>query len=94
MEEARQGSRVGHEFHNVVFLILNGEGQLEGQIKAHKVVLSSASPISRTQFRGNYVENHKQENGVTQIEIRDSSFAAFDAMIRNVYDVTDHFKRS
>jgi hypothetical protein len=85
LTEAAEGSGVGHDFHDVVFLILDEEGIVEGQVKAHKMILCQASDIFQAQFSGPFAEMNKQENGVTQVEIRDSSLIAFQAMIRFIY---------
>jgi hypothetical protein len=85
LKEAAKGSGVGHDFHDVVFLILDEDGNMEGQIKAHKIMLSRASKIFRAQFSGPFAELNKQENGVTQVEIRDTSLTAFQAMIQFMY---------
>jgi hypothetical protein len=91
LTEAAEGSGVGHDFHDVVFLILDEDGKVEGQVKAHKVILSHASDIFKAQFSGPFAELNKQENGVTQVEIRDSSLIAFQAMIRIIYSGSTSF---
>ncbi len=40
LEEVAEGSGVGHDLHDVNFLILDDADQLTGQVKAHKLVLS------------------------------------------------------
>jgi hypothetical protein len=88
LTEAAEGSGVGHDFHDVVFLILDEDGNVAGQLKAHKMILSQASEIFKAQFSGPFAEQSKPENGVTQVEIRDSSLAAFQAMIQYIYKGT------
>ncbi len=90
LTEAAEGSGVGHDFHDVVFLILDEDGNMEGQVKAHKMILSQASDVFKAQFSGPFAEQNKQENVVTQVEIRDSSFIAFQAMIQFIYSGSSH----
>jgi hypothetical protein len=66
LDEVAEGSGVGHDLHDVNFLILDDADQLTGQVKAHKLVLSLVSEIFRIQFTGSFAELNQQENGVTQ----------------------------
>ncbi len=70
LTEAAEGCGVGHDFHDVVFLIMDEDGNVEGQVKAHKMILSQASDIFKAQFSGRFAEQNNQENVVTQVEIR------------------------
>ena len=69
-KDLQAGSGVGHDFHDVTFLILNEAGQRTGEVKAHKMVLSLVSEIFRAQFSGRFAELKKQETGITIVEIR------------------------
>ncbi len=83
--EAEIGSGVGKELHDVTFFIVDDSGKCLGKIPAHKFVLSLESEVFRTQFSEKYAAMNKQENGVTQVEIKDTSFKAFEAMIQFIY---------
>jgi len=87
LEEAARGAGVGHAFHDVNFRILDEEGRLAGQVRAHKMVLSLVSEMFRAQFTGSFAELGPQgeDKGVTQVEVRDTSVEAFKAMIRYIY---------
>jgi hypothetical protein len=93
LTEAAEGSGVGHDFHDVVFLMLDEDGNMEGQVKAHKMILSQASEIFQAQFSGPFAEVNKPENGVTQVEIRDTSLAAFQAIILFIYKGTYNWEK-
>jgi hypothetical protein len=67
LEEAARGAGVGHAFHDVNFRILDEEGRLAGQVRAHKMVLSLVSEMFRAQFTGSFAElSPQEEKGVTQ----------------------------
>ncbi len=83
--QARNGSGVGKELHDVTFFIVDDSGECVGKIPAHKFVLSLESELFRTQFSEKYAAMNKQENGVTQVEIKDTSLEAFEAMIELIY---------
>jgi hypothetical protein len=83
--EAKNGSGVGKELHDVTFFIVDDGGECLGKIPAHKFVLSLGSEVFRTQFSRKYAALNKEEDGVTQVEIKDTSFEAFEAMIEFLY---------
>ncbi len=85
LDEAKNGSGVGKELHDVTFFIVDDSGKCLGKIPAHKFVLSLESKVFRTQFSEKYAAMNKQENGVTHVEIKDTSFHAFEAMIEFIY---------
>jgi hypothetical protein len=85
LRQARNGSGVGKELHDVTFFIVDDSGECVGKIPAHKFVLSLESEVFRTQFSEKYAAMNKQEDGVTQVEIKDTSFKAFEAMIEFIY---------
>ncbi len=68
-KEMSEGSGVGHALHDVVFLILDDAGNVEGQVKAHKLILSQASEAFQAQFCGPFAELSKQEKGITQARV-------------------------
>jgi hypothetical protein len=68
-QEASEGSGVGHALHDVVFLILDEIGNVEGQVKAHKVILSQVNEVFEAQFTGPFAELNRQEKGVTQARV-------------------------
>ncbi len=85
LREAKAGSGVGKELHDVTFFIVDDSGKCVGKIPAHKFVLSLESEVFRTQFSEKYAAMNKQEDGVTHVEIKDASLQAFKAMIEFIY---------
>jgi BTB/POZ domain len=76
---------LGVKLHDVEFILFNNTGEVEGTMKAHKFVLSLVSEVFREQFYGTFPDKAKQENAITQIEIKDASPACFRYMIRYIY---------
>ncbi len=85
LRQAKNGSGVGKELHDVTFFIVDDGGECLGKIPAHKFVLSLESEVFRTQFSRKFTALNKEEDGVTQVEIKDTSFEAFEAMIEFIY---------
>jgi hypothetical protein len=80
-KEMSEGSGVGHVLHDVVFLILDEAGNMEGQVKAHTLILSQASEAFQAQFCGPFAELNKQEKGIIQAKVY--------ILIQNYVIVTD-----
>jgi hypothetical protein len=58
--EAASGRGVGHDLHDVNFRILDAEGRLAGEIRAHKLVLCLVSDVFKAQFCGAFAEQNTQ----------------------------------
>ncbi len=83
--QARNGLGVGKKLHDVTFFIVDDGGKCLGKFPAHKFVMSLESEVFRTQFSEKYAAMNKQEDGVTHVEIKDTSLEAFEAMIEFIY---------
>ncbi len=68
--EAASGRGVGHDLHDVNFRILDAEGRLAGEIRAHKLVLCLVSDVFKAQFCGAFAEQNTQVNKNTYRTIR------------------------
>ncbi len=49
-KEMPEGSEVGHVLHDVVFLILDEIGNMNGRYKVHKLILSQVSETLQALF--------------------------------------------
>jgi hypothetical protein len=63
--ETASGRGVGYDLHDVNFRILDAEGRLAGEIRAHKLVLCLVSDVFKAQFCGAFAEQNTQVNKTT-----------------------------
>jgi hypothetical protein len=51
---------VDGKLQDVKFVIMNKSGEIEGELKAHKLILSLVSEVFEKQFYGPFAESNKQ----------------------------------
>jgi hypothetical protein len=71
--------------HDVVFVILDATGEVAGEIKAHKLLLSTVSEVFKVQFFGPFPDVVKAETGVSRVEVNDASLQGFQTVVSFIY---------
>jgi len=82
-EELLEGG--GGRMFDVQFNFLNDVGDISGEIKAHKLLLSLLSPVFRDRLLGDKNRDEVSRDNIEKVEIKECGFLSFKAFIRYLY---------